>query len=211
MVAAEALRIGAYAASHRPSAFAASTCCCPAGCMRPAVGQPPHVLAIDLAPDAPGPPRRIALQKRLVVQCLADPVDPAPAEGHVQRLGVGDRRLAGALLVDPQPDFSLARMVRAHPCVERRFALERLDLLRVGNDRSHARPVSHTPGRGFAGSRPSRFGGAIRTTGGSRPGRAQCRLSPSRLAPFRSTRTREPANPRDFQAAHNRSTELENG
>jgi len=32
--ASDADRIGAYAAAHRPSAFAASTCRCPAGCMR---------------------------------------------------------------------------------------------------------------------------------------------------------------------------------
>lgn len=46
----------------------------------PGSDQSPNVLAVDLAPDAPGSPRGVTLQKGFVVERFADAVDPAPAE-----------------------------------------------------------------------------------------------------------------------------------
>src|SRR5688572_3482333 len=75
----------------------------------------------------------------MLVERLSDAVNPAPAECHVERLCVGNRGHAGALLVDPQPQLGLASVVPAEPGLERRLAAEALDLLGIRNDRRHGR------------------------------------------------------------------------
>src|SRR5260221_7240887 len=100
-------------------------------------GQPLHVLAVDLAPDALGPPRREALEERFRIEALADAIDPAPAQRGVHGLRVRHGGLARALLVDAQPDLRLARMVGVQPRLERTIAPECFDLLRVHDHRRH--------------------------------------------------------------------------
>lgn len=103
--------------------------------------QPGDVVTVDLAPDALRPARREALQVRAFVERLPDAVDPAPAERHVQRLCGGHGRHAGILLVNPQPHFRLAGVVRGQPPSERRFGAEALDPSWIGYDWRHARPT----------------------------------------------------------------------
>ena len=119
-------------------------------------GQPRHMVAIDLAPDASRPPRRIALQKRLFVERLADAVDPSPAQGDVERLRIGHRRQARTFLVNLQPDLGLARVVRFHPRRERRLRAEALDLLGIRNDRRHEKQFIVVR-QGFTSGRRSRM------------------------------------------------------
>ena len=52
----------------------------------PCVGQPLHVLAVDLTPDTLGASGRIPLQERLVVEPFANTVDPPPAEHDIESL-----------------------------------------------------------------------------------------------------------------------------
>src|SRR5690606_26935018 len=49
------------------------------------------IVDIDLAPDAPSAARRVALEKALLVEALADSIDPAPAKRHVDGFHRADR------------------------------------------------------------------------------------------------------------------------
>jgi len=64
---------------------------------------------------------------------------PARRDGLVLGLRAGDGRLAGALLVDPQPDLGFARVVCAQPRFARGLAPEGPNLPRVRNHWGHAR------------------------------------------------------------------------
>ena len=86
-----------------PPRPAPSPCCSHPGLL----DQPRDVVDVDLAPDALLAARRVALQEALVVEALADAVDPAPAEHHVDGLLGRDRREPGAHLVDLDPDLAL--------------------------------------------------------------------------------------------------------
>ena len=63
------------------------------------------VVATHLA-HALGAPWRVALEKRVAVEALADAVDPAPAEHDVERLDGGDGRRADAFCIRTQISFS---------------------------------------------------------------------------------------------------------
>ena len=60
--------------------------------------QPGDMLAVDLTPDALRPARCVALEERLLVERLPEPVDPSPTERHVERLRGRDRRDGRPLL-----------------------------------------------------------------------------------------------------------------
>src|SRR5262245_60542814 len=105
-------------------------------------GQPGHVLAIDLAPDALRSTRRVPLQKRAAVEGLADAVDPPPTECHIERLCGRHGRDTGALFEDPQPHFSFAVVIEREPAFECHLGAEVLDSLFVWNDWRHSRTSS---------------------------------------------------------------------
>jgi hypothetical protein len=46
-----------------------------------------HVVPVDLAPDAPRSSGAETLQERAFVEPLSDPVDPPPAQRHLQAVG----------------------------------------------------------------------------------------------------------------------------
>src|ERR1700682_2471781 len=93
------------------------------------------LLAIDLRPDAPFPARRELLQKALVIRALPLPVDPAVANGHIERLRVRDRFPFRGLLGDAQPDAGRGLLIRGQPHLPRRGVRERSN----GQRRLHAR------------------------------------------------------------------------
>src|SRR5690606_29261666 len=123
MLSMLALRMGAYAASQRPSAWAASMR------RRPAAGILPAALS--------RPARGVALKERQLVERLPEPVDPSPTQRDVHRLVGSHGRLPGSLLVDPQPHLRLPRVVLGQPRFEGRLTAKTPDLLFVGNDRRH--------------------------------------------------------------------------
>ncbi|KAK1248905.1 LOW QUALITY PROTEIN: hypothetical protein MKX08_007125 [Trichoderma sp. CBMAI-0020] len=94
----------AYAFSHRPSPFAASTSAIPAGFILPSN----HLDALDVAlrPKTAAAARREALQVELFVKGLPLAVDPAVAEGDVDGFQVADGGDLGedGLFAEAQPD-----------------------------------------------------------------------------------------------------------
>src|SRR5688500_6718402 len=70
---------------------------------------------IDEAPVASGPARREADRVAVLVQALADAVDPADAEGLVHGLRPGDAGLARSPLVVPDPQLLRGRGVLFEP------------------------------------------------------------------------------------------------
>src|SRR5215510_12629929 len=90
----------------------------------PGLRQPRNVPAVDLTPSTGRATRRVSLQIGAFIECLADPIDPSPAQHDVECFGYRDRRYRGALLVDAQPHFTLTCVVLAHPGFERRLGAE---------------------------------------------------------------------------------------
>src|SRR4051812_25222735 len=70
----------------------------------PRLDQHFRLLAIDPRPAAARAPRREALKEMLVVEAALLAVDPAEAEGQLERLPIGDAGLGRTLLGDLQPD-----------------------------------------------------------------------------------------------------------
>ena len=85
----------------------------------PAIGdQLRYGIYIDLAPDAFTAPPCVALQKAFVVKALADGVDPAPAQCHLNGVRGCDRGKPGGDFVDLDPYFGFFGMVMAEPAVK---------------------------------------------------------------------------------------------
>src|SRR5690606_33820624 len=101
--------------------------------------------------------RRIALQEARLVEGLADAVDPAPAEHHLERLGGGDRGPLRALLGDLDPHLAGAGVVRRKPRLER-LPRGELPYRLVLRDDSRHQAASPARMRSSAGSRRSAAG-----------------------------------------------------
>src|SRR4051794_12489900 len=113
-----------------------------------------HVAALDQLRDQPDvalgplrarPPRRVLLQEVRLVAGLALAVDPAEAEGDVERLGDGDRLHAGALLGDLDPEAVGRRVVLLEPRPELVLACEGAfihDLRRYSGEPMSKRPIT---------------------------------------------------------------------
>src|SRR5207248_5695414 len=76
------------------------------------LAQPPLVQRRPLRPVAAG---RELLRERVAVDRLDDAVDPAEAEGLLDRVVVRDARPAGVLLVVDEPDLGLGPVVLREP------------------------------------------------------------------------------------------------
>src|SRR4029450_1232120 len=100
----------------------------------PGLRQPRDVLTVDLTPDALRPARRVSLQIGAFIECLADAIDPSPAQHDVERFRNRDRRHGGALLVDAQPHLTLTCVVLWDPRLERRLSAKGPDLPGLWND-----------------------------------------------------------------------------
>jgi hypothetical protein len=114
----EASRLGAAAASRRPFAS--------------------DVVPVDLAPGGHRTARHVALKERRLIQALADPIDPAPAQRDVGGLHGRDRRHAAARLVDPDPYFLFSGVMSREPLFECRLARKRLDSVLLDDVWGHA-------------------------------------------------------------------------
>jgi len=77
-----------------------------------------------LAPDAFVTSRRVSLQKALVVECLAQTVDPSPTERSIDRFLGAYRGESRPELMDLYPDLRFFVMVVAQPVVKVIKALE---------------------------------------------------------------------------------------
>ena len=84
----------------------------------PLLYQPLGMLHVFLRPVGARAAWRQALQKRRLVQRLAQPVDPAPANSGHHAIVPGDGGLAGGLFEDAHPKLSLAGVVHPQPRVE---------------------------------------------------------------------------------------------
>ncbi len=91
----------AYAAAHRPSRFASATLARPAGCMRPSAARRSTVRRFASDQTLRGR-RGEPLREVPLVLPVDLPVDPAPAQGFLQRLGVPDAG-PGPLLRESAP------------------------------------------------------------------------------------------------------------
>src|SRR5260370_12814853 len=89
------------------------------------------LVAVDLRPPALGTARREALQVGVLVEALANAVDPPPAKRDVDRLRGRDARPARRLLEDLGPDFFLLVVTLRKPRLERGLACERADRFRI--------------------------------------------------------------------------------
>ena len=88
--------------------------------------QPLGMLHVFLRPVGARAAWRQALQKRRVVQGVAQPVDPAPCDGCHHAILTGYRRLAGGLFEDAHPKLRLAGVVHPQPRVELLGCFERV-------------------------------------------------------------------------------------
>src|SRR5690606_25519563 len=77
--------------------------------------QAPGALLVQLGPVAVRAARREALRPALRIDALGDAVDPAEAERLLDSVAVRQARLAGARIVEDQPDRPLGRVVCAGP------------------------------------------------------------------------------------------------
>src|SRR5207247_233154 len=75
-------------------------------------------LLVHLRPLALRSPGREPLPVALLVDAADHAVDPAVAEGHLDRLGPGDRRLTRRLLPVDEPDLARRRVVLVEPGAE---------------------------------------------------------------------------------------------
>src|SRR3546814_5536220 len=91
----------------------------------------PYTTLFRSRPHSFRPPRREPLQEILCVAAALLAVDPAMAQGDVERLGIGHRGDAGILLRDLQPDTAGIAM-RGQPLFPRRSGAEWLDRQVVG-------------------------------------------------------------------------------
>jgi hypothetical protein len=99
--------------------------------------QPLDIVAIDLAPHALAAARHIALHERFFVPALADGIDPAPAQGGVDRLDRRYRRLARGLLEDADPNFWFRSVMVVQPGVKTVLAGKFMHSGWVDNHRRH--------------------------------------------------------------------------
>ncbi len=74
-----------------------------------------HARDIDRAPDAAAATRREPLRPQLVVDAVADAVDPAECEADLHRVRVADRRLGDTLAIEPDPRLARGAVVRLDP------------------------------------------------------------------------------------------------
>src|SRR5690606_4582906 len=120
----------------------------------PLLAQPVDVTDVHLAPGRGLLALGIALQEIGLVERFADRVDPAPAERRIERLDIGHRGDARALLGELDPQLVLAGMVLLVPFPQGGGVLERMDRGRIDLELSHY----SLPGRrafSSAGSRRS--------------------------------------------------------
>src|ERR687895_661939 len=108
------------------------------------LGEPRHLLDVDLAPIAARPARGEALHVPVLVDRVGAAVDPAEAERLVDRLGPAHRTLPGVLLVHADVDLGLGLVVLLEPVVELLGGLEedRLRLAQTGITPPRLRPAS---------------------------------------------------------------------
>lgn len=111
---------GAAGVGGGPAAVAARGLymCQASGLHAPLRYQPLGMLHVFLRPVGARTARRQALQKRGVVQGLAQPIDPAPCDGSHHAIVPGDGELAGGLFEDAHPQLRLAGVVHPQPCAE---------------------------------------------------------------------------------------------
>jgi len=94
----------------------------------PLGGEGARAADVDRAPDAARAARREADRVALVIQALADTVDPAEAQGCVHRLGPGDARRARAALVEAHQQLRGAAVMPTQPGTKRGRSAEEFRL-----------------------------------------------------------------------------------
>src|SRR5690349_16987977 len=104
------------------------------------LGEP---LDVDRAPDASLATRSYTLRGAVVVERVADAVDPSKAKLLVDDLLPGDRRAACASAVIAQPQLAGGRMVLFEPRPQLSGRLEEDDVLRSRQGFSEIRKLRH--------------------------------------------------------------------
>ena len=100
--------------------------------------QPPDRIDLLLAPDALATTRAVASQEALLVQTLADAVNPALAQHRLDGLFRIDGFESGAALVDFNPDLGRLVLFLREPALKFLSIREATDMRGIDVKRGHA-------------------------------------------------------------------------
>src|SRR6266576_1352557 len=120
------------------------------------VDQPCNVIDVDPAPDAFLLARRVALEIAVVVETLAEAIDPTPAKYHVDGLLRSDRFEPRIHFVDLDPDLVFLEVVFAEPLIETLRVLERADFIGIDFGGCHQQTLKAARQTGNCGITPTR-------------------------------------------------------